>query len=280
VKIVVHGLAFLFLFMMNFPARSEVIVDNLDGVRATAGRSAPYATTADTYDARAQRFTLGDGRSFRLTSVTVALRYSGGGSNSVTVTLWSTRRLIYSALYAGQYVPSRPLATIGTRSFNQGVGITEYATFTNFDGIILEGGSYWIVVQQARPEINSIEWSRVNLQLTRDYHETGTGGIVGWASGNVSENSWYLQNPPKIVGLFAVEGEPIATPMPRVNVQMSGDSLSVSWPGTASEFRLESATSLGPGAVWTAEPLAAMWEEEFSYTEARSSGPKYFRLKR
>src|SRR5205814_38631 len=120
------------LFAGVVSATADVIVDNIDGVRSSYATRDPFQFNPVAYDAYGQLFSLGDGLSYRLSSVTVPLIFNGGAENTVTVSIWDSRSLPPSANQPGMPAPSQMLATIGSRTFSGNTAFESSETFTDF----------------------------------------------------------------------------------------------------------------------------------------------------
>lgn len=195
-------------------SRAEVIVDNINGVRSHMAARSPMEVQPVVYDTHAQQFTLGAGMSYRIDSVTLPVFYNGGSvENSITVSIWDSRSLPPSAPTPGLPAPGNFLATLGSRTFSTDEAFESYETFTDFGDVTLSGDSFWVVVTQARPDLNSILWPKVNRHTSPTYNETGTGGLFYFGSGDPRSDAWSVSSM-STVGLMAVDGTQVVMPEP------------------------------------------------------------------
>ena len=199
--------AFVFV-MAGFSARAEVVVDNIDGVRSLYKTINPWDLGAS--ETAAQSFSLGEGLSYRLSSVTVPMIFNGGAENTVTVSIWDSRSLPPSANQPGLPAPSQMVALIGSRTFSGNTAFESYENFTDFGDVTLSGRGYWLVVEQSRTDLNTIYWPTVNRHTTFPYKQTGTGGLGYYGHGVPGTDAWYDSDPPSVVGLMAIEGTVVA----------------------------------------------------------------------
>jgi len=76
------------------------------------------------------------------------------------------------------------------------------------------------------------------------------------------------------------KGTPISTPLPALQILLSATQVVVSWPTAASNLVLETASTLGPGASWTAltNGIAISGNSQFLTNEV-GGGAAFFRLR-
>jgi hypothetical protein len=191
--------------------RAEVIVDNIDGVRSFYTTRDPISAGVFSYRNPAQMFSLGEGLSYRLTSVTVPIMFNGGTENTMTVSIWDSRRMGGGAIQPGMPAPSQMLAVIGSRTFSGNTAFESYETFTDFGDVTLPNGSYWLMVQET-PGLDSILWPTVNRHTSYlTYRETGTGGIDYFGQGDPTSDRWSVSSTGATVASLAIEGTRVAT---------------------------------------------------------------------
>jgi hypothetical protein len=76
------------------------------------------------------------------------------------------------------------------------------------------------------------------------------------------------------------KGTPASTPLPTLQILLSANQVVLSWPMGASNFVLETARALGPGASWTALTNGiAISGSNYSLTNEIDAGPAFFRLR-
>jgi len=76
------------------------------------------------------------------------------------------------------------------------------------------------------------------------------------------------------------KGTPASTPLPALQILLSANQVVLSWPMAASNFVLETARTLDPGASWTAltNGIANSGNNHFLTNEV-GAGPAFFRLR-
>jgi hypothetical protein len=76
------------------------------------------------------------------------------------------------------------------------------------------------------------------------------------------------------------KGTPISTPLPALQILLSATQVVVSWPTAASNLVLETASTLGPGASWTAltNGIVISGNNQF-FTNQVGAGSAFFRLR-
>jgi hypothetical protein len=76
------------------------------------------------------------------------------------------------------------------------------------------------------------------------------------------------------------KGTPISTPLPALQILLSATQVVVSWPTAASNLVLETASTLGPGASWTAltNGIVISGNSQF-LTNEFGGGAAFFRLR-
>ena len=79
----------------------------------------------------------------------------------------------------------------------------------------------------------------------------------------------------------AILGEPSSTVAsnPALQIFPLGNRVVLYWPGSASNFNLETTSPLRPGATWTNLPGAALSGLNYYFTNSATSGAAFFRLR-
>lgn len=191
--------------------RADIILDNIKEVRSGTTPLPSQQNIPVDYNSVAQSFTVGAGLTYNLTSVTIPVIYGGGGADSITVSLWDSHAMQPPFYMAGYQAPGEPIATIGVRSYSGDAAFITYETFTDFGDITLDEETYWLMVTQGDPQVNSVNWAQVSAHANPNYSETGTGSFWYKGSGNNVENgNWNLSMPPKTFGAMGLEGTLVA----------------------------------------------------------------------
>jgi hypothetical protein len=86
--------------------------------------------------------------------------------------------------------------------------------------------------------------------------------------------------PSQVQASFAAGPDAIAGNAPSLTTQVSGKNLTISWPASATGYALESSSTLGTGAAWTAVGGATQVGNNMQVTVPIGNGNAFYRLKK